>query len=187
MKSCTLLLLVLVSVSFCNAYLITDILTEGTYGTGSNTGLLVVDFWPTGDDSTSIAFVVNFDGLVNGFELMDVVALHSGGNFSYSALGGFLADIWYIKDFGGVEITYHAHGDWNSGTWLSQWNSVDFGQTWNFGNGAGFDTYGDGDTLGWLCLPSTDWTSTPVTPVPESATLLLTGLGALFMGRLRRG
>ena len=80
------------------AYTLDDVTTQGSYGSGGNTGLLVVDFWPNADWAyepvDSFAFEVKFDGTINGFELMDVVA-DNDANFSYAQGGGFLNDVWY--------------------------------------------------------------------------------------------
>lgn len=181
MKKLLCVSLVLVSATICHAYVITDIVSEGTYGVGTNTGLLVVDFWPTGDDSISFAFVVNFDGIINGFELMDIVA-GNNEHFTYSAPGGFLEDVWYTDLDGNA---YHSTNNWPDSFW-SQWNSSDWGRTWTDGGGANADTYGDGDTLGWLAQEGGEtWPPSyvPVTPIPEPVTLVLLGLGSVALSR----
>ena len=172
----SLMVLVLVG-SAANAYTLSDVVVEGVYGSGDNTGLLVVDFWPQADSSDSFAFEVEFDGSINGFQLMDIVA-NNDNDFSYVQSDGSLTDITYVT--GGT--TYHTGSLWPD-SWWSQWNSSDYGENWGWGNGAGSDTYGNGDTLGWLAKPGDDWTSEPVTPIPEPTTVVLLGLGGLLLRR----
>ncbi len=181
LKKVTILILVLAIAGAANAYFVDDLLIEDWSGTGSNGSLLVVDFWPGNGQVDSFAFGCNFSSTsITGIELLDTVHNDDNG-FTYAQSGGFITDMWYVKE----GTTYHTGYSWPD-SWWSYWISDDYGQNWSSsGVGAGSRTLNDGDTDGWLAKPGSDWTSAPVTPVPEPMTIALLGLGGLLL-RVRR-
>jgi len=135
---------------------------EAWIGSGANTVLLVVDFWPYNHDRDSFAFAYRFDEpQITGLQLLDAIQAANIG-FSYAAwTGGFVTDIWYVRG----NTIYHTGYNWPQSYW-SYWLSSDHGQTWDYSPvGAAQRILQDGDTDGWLAVPGDDWTSTPVTPL----------------------
>lgn len=168
------------------AYTMDDVRIEGTYGSGSNAALLVVDFWPGNGQSDSFAFECQFDGTTTGTGLLDTVA-NGNVNFSYAfAPNGALGDVWYTDPDTGT--SYHTTYDWDA-SWWSYWVSADYGETWGWTNyGPNDEVVANGGTNGWLGKPGSDWTSEPMTPVPEpvgASLLILGGVMAAFIKRKR--
>jgi len=144
------------------AYQIEDVRTEWWTGAGTNRVLLVVDFWRGNGQADSFAFGYRFSQpQITGLDLLDAVQAANQG-FSYAALqGGYLTDIWYVKD----GTTYHTGTSWPA-SWWKYFTSADHGQTWVESQyGAAMRVLVNGDTDGWLALPGDDWTSVPITPV----------------------
>jgi hypothetical protein len=143
------------------AYQLDDVRLEWWTGTGTNQVLLVVDFWPGNADSDSFAFADRFDAAeITGLQLLDALVA-ADHDFTYAQSGGFVTDIWYVKN----GTTYHATYDWPNSYW-SYWLSPDYGQTWDYSPvGPASRILHDGDTDGWLALPGDDYTSQPVTPL----------------------
>ena len=179
----TVIFLTFITISSAMAYVEDDILLEGTYGSGDNSALLVVDFWPGNGQDDSFAFLANFSTpSVTGFGLLDIVA-DNDTNFSYAESDGFFTDIWYTDS---DNNDYHTTYDWPT-SWWSYWISDDYGETWGFsGSGASGQIVSDGDTNGWLGKSGSDWTSEPVTPVPVPAAVWLIGSAFLCMMGIRR-
>lgn len=165
-----------------SAYSIEDLQLEGSYGTGSNTAYVVVDFAPYNGQEDSFAFEAAFDGTIDGIQLLDVIA-DNESRFSYSAPGGFMNDVWYTDSQG---TQYHSDYVWTDTEqrYWGYWVSDDLGESWGYsGSGADGTDVTDGDTNGWLALPGDDYTSTPVTPVPEPASIVVLSLGTLLVFR----
>jgi len=169
-----------------HAYKMDDIILESTSGTGDNSALLVIDFWPDNGLDDSFAFEALFkQGSINGNELMDIVQA-GDSNFTYSG-GSFVTWIQYVDP--DTSTTYRVDYDWPD-AWWSEWISDDFGETWGFGGGVAADTFGpdaSSNTLGWLAKDGDDWTSEPVTSaVPVPAAVWLLGSGLLGLIGIRR-
>jgi hypothetical protein len=123
--------------------------------------LAIVDFWPENGAADSFAFGYAFDQeQVTGYQVL--VALQAANlGFSFADDGGFVTDIWYVKD----GTTYHAGYQWPESYW-SYWVSPDAGENWDYSwYGAGDRILQDGDTDGWLAKPGDDETSQPVVPL----------------------
>jgi hypothetical protein len=143
------------------AYPLHDVRVEWWTGTGAHEALLVVDFWPGNGPADSFAFGYRFDAAeITGAQLLAAVGAANQG-FSYAVVGGFVNDIWYVKD----GTTYHGTYDWPD-SYLSYWVSTDYGQTWAYSSfGIDSRVLHDGDTDGWLAIPGDDVTSEPITPL----------------------
>jgi hypothetical protein len=143
------------------AYPLDDVRVEWWTGSGAHEVLLVVDFWPGENLADSFAFGYRFDSAeITGAQLLDAIAA-AGHGFSYAVVGGFVNDIWYVKN----GITYHGTYDWPI-SYLSYWVSTNHGEVWDYSL-YGIDTriLHDGDTDGWLALPGDDYTSEPIVPL----------------------
>ncbi len=143
------------------AYEISDLRVEWGTGTGGNLALLIVDFWPGNGSADSFAFTVNFaDPEISGLQLLDALQAADRG-FSYAESGGFLTDIWYIRQ----GKTFHTTYNWPVSYW-SYWLSSDHGQSWDYAQtGPGGRLLQNGDTDGWLALPGDNYTDQPITPL----------------------
>jgi hypothetical protein len=143
------------------AYQFDEVRLEWGTGSGGNMVLLVVDFWPGNGSEDSFAFIIQFsDPQITGLQVLDALQAADEG-FSYAADGGFLTDIWYVKD----GVSFHTTYDWPVSYW-SYWASPDLGQTWNYAlTGPADRILQNGDTDGWLAIPGDDYTSVPITPL----------------------
>ncbi len=160
---------------------IDQVTIESWSGTGQNTVLLVVDFWPGNGATDSFAFGYRFDGpSISGLDLLNGVAA-GGTGLAFAETGGFVTDFWY--DTGSA--VYHTGSSWPD-SWWSYWISDDFGETWGFGPAPADRVLMDGDTDGWLAKPGSDSTSEPVTPIPEPGAGAVLVLGAVTLPRRRR-
>jgi hypothetical protein len=144
------------------AYQIEDVRVEWWTGSGVNQALLVVDFWRGNGQADSFAFGYRFSQPeITGLDLLTAVQAANQG-FSFAALaGGYLTDIWYVKN----GTIYYTGTSWPD-SWWKYFVSPDYGQTWAESEyGAAMRVLVNGDTDGWLAIPGDDWTSVPVTPV----------------------
>jgi hypothetical protein len=143
------------------AYPLDQVRVEWWTGTGAHEVLLVVDFWPGNGPADSFAFGYRFDAAeITGTQLLTAVGAANQG-FSYAVVGGFVNDMWYVKD----GVTYHGTYDWPA-SYPSYWLSADYGETWTYSSlGMDLRILHDGDTDGWLFIPEDDLTSEPVTPL----------------------
>ncbi len=147
------------------AYDLGQVDVETWVGSGTNTVLWVVDFWPGDGNHNSFAFGYRFAApSITGMELLDALQAADIG-LSYAAPDGYVTDIWYVR----AGVTYHASDNWPDSYW-SYWVSSDDGENWGYSDwGAALRVLYDGDTDGWLALPGDDYTSVPVTPLVPAA------------------
>ncbi len=145
------------------AYDLEQVDVEAWVGSGANTVLWVVDFWPGDGNHNSFAFGYRFDApSITGMELLDALqAANIGLSYAEGEWEGYITDIWYVR----AGITYHTADNWPAWYW-GYWVSGDLGESWEYSwVGAGDRVLFDGDTDGWLALPGDDYTSVPVTPL----------------------
>jgi hypothetical protein len=158
--------LVLVGAAATWAYSPLDVPIEFWAATGTEHHVLVVvDFWPYNGADDGFAFGFSFDQeQVTGYQVL--VALQAADlGLTFADDGGFVTDIWYVKN----GTTYHTGYAWPTSYW-SYWVSPDVGESWDYSLYGPVDrVLQDGDTDGWLAKPGNDETSVPVTPLrPQS-------------------
>jgi hypothetical protein len=137
--------------------------------------------WP---DGFVADYLVHFGSTsastINGYDAT-VAADTADANLSllwdnFGASGFFLNTATYTGGHVGDSATFHT--TLAPENWWHEW--VDDGSGWSFGNGASFDTLGDGDRIGWVFGLAT-------TPVPEPAsTVFLIGTAGCALLRRRR-
>ncbi|HDQ15780.1 MAG TPA: T9SS type A sorting domain-containing protein [Bacteroidetes bacterium] len=123
------------------------VITENTYGSGSNQLMCVVDFDSdsVGIDS-SFAWILQFDGdSLSGDSILNALAFYDS-NFSVDIVSGFLNNISYTK--AGQTYTNPNIG------WFAIYESAD-GQNWNW-NGGLTDSVGNMEWIAFVVMdPST--------------------------------
>jgi hypothetical protein len=166
----------LLLVSGVQAYTWEEIDLEGTYGSGDNSALLVIDFSTIEDDS--FAWEINFsDATVTVYDMLSTLDIYDP-DFSFSMNAG---------DDGPINtITYGSYSAARLPPWYG-YSSSDLGESWtNRGIAQGDLTIGNDGTFG-LLFTSAGFSNTPETPtVPLPAAVWLLGGGLLALIGIRR-
>ena len=166
----TVLMLLLLS-SGAQAYTLSEIDLEGTYGSGDNSALLVVDF--TAAEYDSFAWEINFsDSTVTVEDLLTIVDNYDD-DFSFTIQSETLGTIG--------TITYGSYSKTPPPMWLG-YSSSDLGETWT-SEGirvASLTVGGEGGAFGLTPNLGQGDPVTPTVPVPGAVWLLGSGLIGLI-------
>ena len=169
----TVMMLTLLA-SSAHAYTWDQIDLVGTYGTGDNTALFVVDFSDASGDS--FAWEINFS-TATITDLGILYILFKGDpDFTAVVQGAFIMSITYGAYSGSYQPPY-------DDSWF-KYSSANLGESWSRGDSDLGITVGDGGTIGLLFdqISNPGYPETPVSssvPIPGAVWLLGSGLVGL--------